>query len=50
MLAARLMRDGIPGCPAISTGFTATLRDQMVEVSKLDAVIEANLRDLGYGG
>jgi type I restriction enzyme M protein len=30
--------------------FTATLRDQMVEGRKLDAAIEANLKELGYGG
>jgi type I restriction enzyme M protein len=29
---------------------TATLREQMAEGRKLDAAIEANLRELGYGG
>jgi type I restriction enzyme M protein len=29
---------------------TATLREQQAEASKLDAVIAANLRELGYGG
>src|SRR5437879_6910575 len=29
---------------------TATLREQMAEARKLDAAIEANLRELGYGG
>lgn len=29
---------------------TAMLRDQMAESKKLDAAIEANLKDLGYGG
>ncbi len=29
---------------------TATLREQVVEVRKLDAAIEANLKELGYGG
>ena len=28
---------------------TATLREQMAEVRKLDAAIEANLRELGHG-
>lgn len=30
--------------------FTATLRDQMAEGRKLDDAIEANLKELGYGG
>jgi len=29
---------------------TATLREQMAEGRRLDAVIEANLRELGFGG
>ena len=29
---------------------TATLREQQVEAAKLDAVIAANLKELGYGG
>jgi type I restriction enzyme M protein len=29
---------------------TATLREQMAEASKLDAAIEGNLKELGYGG
>jgi len=29
---------------------TATLREQMTEARELDAVIEANLKELGYGG
>jgi len=28
---------------------TAMLREQMAEAHKLDAVIEANLKELGYG-
>ena len=28
---------------------TATLREQMAEGRKLDAAIEANLKELGYG-
>ena len=28
---------------------TATLREQMAEAYRLDAVIEANLKELGYG-
>lgn len=31
-------------------GLTATLREQVAEGRKLDAAIEANLRELGYGG
>jgi type I restriction enzyme M protein len=29
---------------------TATLREQQAEATKLDAVIAANLKELGYGG
>ena len=29
---------------------TATLREQQAEAAKLDAAIDVNLRDLGYGG
>jgi type I restriction enzyme M protein len=29
--------------------FTATLRDQRAEAARLDAVIAANLKELGYG-
>ncbi len=29
---------------------TATLREQTVDARRLDATIEANLRELGYGG
>jgi type I restriction enzyme M protein len=29
---------------------TATLRAQLAEARKLDAAIEANLKELGYGG
>ena len=29
---------------------TAMLREQMAEGRKLDALIEANLKELGYGG
>ena len=29
---------------------TATLREQQAEAAKLDAVIAANLKELGYGG
>jgi hypothetical protein len=29
---------------------TATLRQQTAEAAKLDAVIVANLQELGYGG
>ncbi len=29
---------------------TTTLREEMAEGRKLDAAIEANLKDLGYGG
>lgn len=29
---------------------TAQLREQIADGSKLDAAIEANLRELGYGG
>ena len=29
---------------------TATLREQQAEAAKLDAAIDANLRELGYGG
>jgi type I restriction enzyme M protein len=29
---------------------TATLREQQAEAAKLDAAIDANLKELGYGG
>jgi hypothetical protein len=30
--------------------FTATLREQQADATKLDAAIAANLNELGYGG
>jgi type I restriction enzyme M protein len=29
---------------------TATLREQMAEARRLDTAVEANLKELGYGG
>jgi hypothetical protein len=38
------VKEGQGRCPS------AALREQMAEARKLDAAIEANLKDLGYGG
>jgi type I restriction enzyme M protein len=47
--AAALEDDGEPFEEKMKR-LTATLRAQMAEGRKLDAAIEANLRELGYGG
>jgi type I restriction enzyme M protein len=47
--AAALEDDGEPFEEKMKR-LTATLREQMTQGRKLDAAIEANLRELGYGG